>query len=380
MMRILAAAILIAAVSSAAAEDTYVIDGTHTTPMYEIRHMGMSLQRGFFTETMGKVTLDRTAKTGKIDVVVSTGSVTTSSRILNDVLKRDDWFSTEQYPAMRYVASDLVFEGDVPVAANGQLTLLGVTRPVTLAISGFHCGTHALLRRAMCAAEATATIRRSEFGMTTGIPAVAGDEVRIVIPVEAMQRIAVMRRATLHRCSRRSRPRSAHAQPAAYRIDAARTRAEFDDRASRRPAGARPLRATCRGASRSIAAARAGSIELDIPVASVATGWDSRDRVHPRRDDVRRRAVSADPFSLHAIRVRERAPRSRRRRPDAARRHAPGVARGAADRVRPKATTAMAARPRRQARSGAGSSSMDSWWPLIGDEVELTFHVTAVRE
>lgn len=186
MRHLLAAVVALAAIGTAAAQDTYVIDGTHTTPMYEIRHMGMSLQRGFFTETMGTVTLDRTARTGKIDVVISTGSVITSSRILNDVLKRGDWFNSEQHPAMRYVAKDLVFEGDVPVAANGELTLRGVTRPVALRISGFHCGIHSLLRRAMCAAEATATIRRSEFGMTAGIPAVAGDEVRIVIPVEAI--------------------------------------------------------------------------------------------------------------------------------------------------------------------------------------------------
>jgi polyisoprenoid-binding protein YceI len=153
--------------------------------MFEIRHMNMSKQRGFFTETIGTIKLDRAAKTGSIDVVVSTGSVVTSSRILTDVLKRRDWFNVEQFPAMRYAASELTFDGDVPVAANGQLTLLGQTRPVTLAIADFRCGTHLVYKRAMCSAEATATIRRSEFGMTSGLPNVAGDEVRIIIPVEA---------------------------------------------------------------------------------------------------------------------------------------------------------------------------------------------------
>lgn len=171
--------------TAAAAQDSYVIDGTHTTPMFEIRHMNMSKQRGFFTETMGTIKLDRAAKTGSMDVVVSTGSVVTSSKILTDVLKRRDWFNVEQFPAMRYVATELAFDGDVPVAAKGQLTLLGVTLPVTLAIADFRCGTHLVYRRAMCSAEATATIRRSEFGMTAGLPNVAGDEVRIVIPVEA---------------------------------------------------------------------------------------------------------------------------------------------------------------------------------------------------
>ena len=180
-----ALAFLVLSASTLAFAQTYVIDGTHTTPMFEIRHMNMSMQRGFFTETMGTIKLDRAAKTGSIDVVVSTGSVVTSTRILTDVLKRRDWFNTEQFPAMRYAASELTFDGDVPVAANGQLTLLGQTRPVTLAIADFRCGTHLVYKRAMCSAEATATIRRSEFGMTSGLPNIAADEVRIVIPVEA---------------------------------------------------------------------------------------------------------------------------------------------------------------------------------------------------
>jgi len=179
------AALLLAVSAAASAGETYVIDGTHTTPMFEVRHMNMSKQRGFFTETIGTIKLDRAAKTGSIDVVVSTGSVVTSSRILTDVLKRRDWFNSEQFPAMRYTSSDVTFDGDVPVAANGQLTLLGVTRPVTLAIADFRCGTHLVYRRAMCSAEVTATIRRSDYGMTSGLPNVAGDEVGLVIPVEA---------------------------------------------------------------------------------------------------------------------------------------------------------------------------------------------------
>jgi len=182
----LAALAWVFACGASAAQERYEIDGTHTTPMYEVRHAGMSLQRGFFTSVQGRVVLDREAKKGSIDVVISTGSVTTSSRILNDVLKRGDYFNAEKFPAMHYVSNDLVFEGDVPVAANGELTLLAVTKPVPIKIADFHCGTHPLFRRAACSAEVTAALRRSEFGMTGGLPSDAGDEVRIVIPVEAI--------------------------------------------------------------------------------------------------------------------------------------------------------------------------------------------------
>lgn len=182
------AACFLAVALPAAAQDVYVVDTTHTTPMFEIAHLGgMSRQRGFFTNTTGKITLDRAAKTGAIDVEIGTGSVVTGSRVLTDVLKRDDFLASDRHPTMRFASRDVVFDGDVPVAARGELTLLGVTRPVTLAIADFRCGTQPFTRRPMCGAEATATIRRSDFGMTYGIPNVAGDEVRIVIPVEAVR-------------------------------------------------------------------------------------------------------------------------------------------------------------------------------------------------
>ncbi|MFO1317434.1 MAG: YceI family protein [Burkholderiales bacterium] len=172
----------------AAAQDVYVIDGAHTTPMFEIAHNGgMSRQRGFFTNTAGRITLDRAAKTGSIDVVIGTGSIVTGSRVLTDVLKRDDFFASDRYPTMRFTSRDVTFDGDVPVASRGELTLLDVTRPVTLAIADFRCGAQLFTRRPMCGAEATATIRRSDFGMTYGVPNVAGDDVRIVIPVEAVR-------------------------------------------------------------------------------------------------------------------------------------------------------------------------------------------------
>ena len=89
-----------------AAQQTYTIDPTHTTPLFEVRHMGMSLQRGFFTNTTGTIVLDRAARKGAIDVVIGTGSVVTGSRVLTDVLKREDFFNAEKFPVMRFVSRD----------------------------------------------------------------------------------------------------------------------------------------------------------------------------------------------------------------------------------------------------------------------------------
>jgi polyisoprenoid-binding protein YceI len=170
-----------------AAQETYRLDSTHTTPMFEVLHLGVSLQRGLFTNASGTVTVDPAARTGTIDVVVGTGSVLTGSRVLTDVLKGPNFLDAEQFPLMTYRARDIEFDGDKPVRAHGELTLLGVTRSVSLAIGAFTCRSHPLYRRPLCGAEVTATIRRSDFGMTYGLPAAAADDVRIVIPVEALR-------------------------------------------------------------------------------------------------------------------------------------------------------------------------------------------------
>jgi len=81
-------------------------------------------------------------------------------------------------------AERLSFDGDKPVSAEGSLTLLGVTKPVTLTLTRFHCAPHPLNKRETCGADIIARLKRSEFGMTKYIPSVS-DEVRLIIPVEA---------------------------------------------------------------------------------------------------------------------------------------------------------------------------------------------------
>ena len=78
-----------------------------------------------------------------------------------------------------------MFDGDRVVGADGELTMLGVTKPVSLKVANFTCGEHPFNKKPMCGAEATANIKRSEWGMTAGIPFAPADEIRIIIPIEA---------------------------------------------------------------------------------------------------------------------------------------------------------------------------------------------------
>jgi polyisoprenoid-binding protein YceI len=170
---------------SAAAAETYIIDPVHSQPMFEVLHMGFSTQRGSFSKVAGRVTLDRTAGRGSIDVTIDTTSVRTIDPRLDERVKGEDFFDIAHFPTMTFRSSKLSFDGDRITGAEGDLTMLGVTRPVALKVSSFACGEHPMNKRAMCGAEVTATIKRSAWGMNAGIPKAVGDDVRITIPIEA---------------------------------------------------------------------------------------------------------------------------------------------------------------------------------------------------
>lgn len=170
----------------ALAQETYVLDPVHSQPSYEIKHMmGLSTQRGSFMKSAGKVTIDRAAKKGSVDVTIDTTSLRTHSLALDEIMKGEQYFNVAKYPTMMFRSSDLIFDGDRVVGADGELTMLGVTKPVRLKVDNFTCGDNPFNKKPMCGGEVTAEIKRSEWGMKTGIPRSSSDEVKIIIPVEA---------------------------------------------------------------------------------------------------------------------------------------------------------------------------------------------------
>jgi len=185
----LAAAIVAATLAviagGAVAEDTYTIDPVHSQPIFEVQHMGFSLQRGSFTKLSGKVTLDRAAKKGSVDVTIDTTSIRTIDPRLDTHIKSEDFFNVAKYPTMTFKSTTFTFDGDRVVGMNGELSLLGVTKPVTLKVVNDVCGEHPFNKKPMCGAEATTTIKRSDWGMKYGIPRAVSDEVRITLPIEA---------------------------------------------------------------------------------------------------------------------------------------------------------------------------------------------------
>ena len=147
--------------------------------------MGFSLQRATFAKISGKVVLDRNAHKGAVDVTIDTASIRSISDRLDAHVRGEDFFNVAKYPTMSFKSSNLIFDGDKLVAVDGELTMLGIAKPVSLKVTNFACGDHPFNKKPMCGVEASTTIKRSEWGMKYGIPKAVGDDVRIILPVEA---------------------------------------------------------------------------------------------------------------------------------------------------------------------------------------------------
>ncbi|HST02696.1 MAG TPA: YceI family protein, partial [Usitatibacter sp.] len=173
------------ALAASAEPLTYNIDPRHTFPQYEIGHMGFSLQRGRFDKTQGTIVLDLEAHRGAVEVTIDTGSVDSGEPKLDQNLKGADFFDAAQFPQMTFKSSDLAFEGDVLKRVNGQLTIKGVTKPVTFDVGFFKCGNSVMALRKVCGADLSARIKRSDFGVSYGLPMVA-DDVLLRVNVEAI--------------------------------------------------------------------------------------------------------------------------------------------------------------------------------------------------
>lgn len=188
LTQLTAALILASAVAAPAlaAPETFVVDGTHTFPRFSYSHFGFSTQLSRFNKTTGKVVLDKAAKTATVDIEIDTKSVDTGYATFNEHIQGEDFLDTAKYPTATFKSSKVVFEGDKPVAIEGQLTLKGVTKPVTLTVSSYKAMPHPMMKKDAIGANAWTVVKRSEFNAGKYAPNV-GDEVRIDIAIEAIK-------------------------------------------------------------------------------------------------------------------------------------------------------------------------------------------------
>lgn len=170
----------------ALAADTYKIDPSHTYPSFEADHMGISVWRGKFNKTDGTVVLDREKKTGTIDITIDTTSVDFGHEGMNAHAKKADMFDVAQFPTATFKAKSIKFTGDVPTSADGELTIRGVSKPLTLTINKFKCIIHPMNKREVCGADVSGMFNRGDYGINVGLPAFS-PEVKLAIQVEAVK-------------------------------------------------------------------------------------------------------------------------------------------------------------------------------------------------
>lgn len=166
---------------------TYVVDPMHTYPSFEADHFGgLSTWRGKFDRTSGKVTLNKAAGTGSVDITVDATSIDFGLPLLNEKARSNELFDVAKYPTATYRGTLADFANGAPTKVQGALTLHGVTRPLELTIKSFKCVPHPMYKRELCGADAYATFKRDEFGISAGKDYGFGMDVVLRIQVEAL--------------------------------------------------------------------------------------------------------------------------------------------------------------------------------------------------
>jgi polyisoprenoid-binding protein YceI len=168
-----------------AAPVTYVLDPNHTFPSFEADHMGgLSVWRGKFNSSSGKVVYDKDAKSGSIDVTVNMSSVNFGVPKLDEHAKSAELFDVAKYPTATFTGKFTKFNGSAPAEAEGTMTMHGVTKPLTLTINSFLCKPNPMSKKEVCGADASATFNRSDFGVSFGDKYGFKQEVKLLIQVE----------------------------------------------------------------------------------------------------------------------------------------------------------------------------------------------------
>jgi polyisoprenoid-binding protein YceI len=189
MKNIIAPLLLIFGVTSAtAASTTYSVDPDHTHPSFEVDHFGgLSTWRGTFKKTSGTVQIDTAARTGSVDVVIDTATIDFAHDKLNEHVSSPEMLDVTKYPIAEYKGQFVEFADGAPKIISGNLTLHGVTKPVKLTTNAFKCFKKPMLKKDVCAADASGNFNRGAFGVNYGQQYGFRQDVLLRIQVEGVK-------------------------------------------------------------------------------------------------------------------------------------------------------------------------------------------------
>jgi polyisoprenoid-binding protein YceI len=175
-------ACVVALAPSACSAATFELDPDHSFVHFEVLHFGTSTSRGRIGPVRGTAKLDAAQRRGEVRLRIDVASVDTGLSIFNARLKQNDLLATVEHPEAYFVAERFVFDGDRVAEVRGEFTLRGVSQPLALQARRFACRTDEQQQR-VCGGDFEAAVKRSEFGMTFGLPLIA-DTVKLLIQVE----------------------------------------------------------------------------------------------------------------------------------------------------------------------------------------------------
>lgn len=159
----------------------FVIEPNHTQVAFGISHLGFTTYFGHFTDATGTLELEPAkVAASKLDVSVPTATIATTSDKLNEELRSAQWFDAAKYPTITFHATKVLRTGPTEARIEGDLTLHGVTRPVTLVAHFNAAGINPIDKAYTVGFQATGKIKRSDFGVSTYVPLI-GDEVDLIL-------------------------------------------------------------------------------------------------------------------------------------------------------------------------------------------------------
>lgn len=166
----------------------YDIDASHAYAHFAINHMGLSTMRGRMDVRKGTIRIGDDPSNSTIEVTLDPASVDTGDDARDQHLRdMDGFFNVEKYPSITFKSTSVHLDADDADQATvqGNLTLHGVTRPVTLEVDNIACKVNPLEKsKYTCGFDAETEIKRSDFGMQA-YPKLVGDTVELSFEVEA---------------------------------------------------------------------------------------------------------------------------------------------------------------------------------------------------
>ena len=187
LILVLSSAGIVRADLSAVPSGTYALDDAHGYITFTYTHLGFSNPRVGFNDFTTTLSLDNAApENSTVDVTIDAASIDSRVPVFNEHLVGEDWFNTAEYPEITFRSTSIESTGDKSFDVNGELTIMGTTKPVTLNATINKAAEHPLRNVPAIGVSATTDILRSEWGLGGYVPAVS-DEVRISIEVELLK-------------------------------------------------------------------------------------------------------------------------------------------------------------------------------------------------